>query len=525
MSLAEVWGVVTTGVAGVMVKVEVDVAQGLPSVGVIGLAGASVTEARWRARSAIGNIGATWPAARITIGLSPADLPKSGTSLDLPIAVGVLAATGQVPGSALRDIAFIGELGLDGSVREVDGALAAAIAAHRHGVGSVCIPSANARQVRVIPGLRVVAIRDLAHLIRVLRGEVEVASLQGADETGAERNLGDECSARHAGVPSGDMQPDFSEIRGHPFARFGLEVVAAGGHHCSMVGPPGVGKSMLANRLPTILPDLPIDIALEVTAIASLAGQWPVERGLVRRPLLQAPHHSSSPAAILGTSKGRQSIPGALSLAHHGVLFLDEAPEFSRPSLEGLRQPMESGVITVMRAAASATLPARFQLILASNPCPCGLAVGRGDACTCSPMARRRYAERLSGPLLDRIDVRLSLPKPSATDLASAPAESSAEIRERVLVARARAGKRFEAESWSLNAHVPGTALRQRWRPTPEAESLIRSAERTGISLRSADRLLRIAWTVADLAGAACPNAEHVAAAMGLRGVDVPGGS
>lgn len=523
MSLAEVWGVVTTGIAGVMVKVEVDVAQGLPSVGVVGLAGASVTEARWRARSAIGNVGANWPAARITIGLSPADLPKGGTSLDLPIAIGVLAATRQVPGSALRDIAFIGELGLDGSVRAIDGALAAAIAAHRNGLGSVCIPTANARQVRVIPGLRVVAIRDLAHLIRVLRGDSEVTSNQKTDAGNVEIDHGDELGARESGEPWHDAQPDFSEIRGHPFARFGLEVVAAGGHHCSMIGPPGVGKSMLANRLPTILPDLPIGIALEVTALASLAGQWPVERGLVRRPLIQAPHHSSSPAAILGTSRGRQSIPGALSLAHHGVLFLDEAPEFSRPSLEGLRQPMESGVITVMRAAASATLPARFQLILASNPCPCGFAVGRGDDCTCSPMARRRYAERLSGPLLDRIDVRLSLLKPSTSDLASAPTESSAEIRERVLVARARARRRFESEPWSLNAQVPGTALRQRWRPAPEAEALIRSVERTGASLRSIDRLLRIAWTVADLDGAACPNAEHVATAMGLRGVDVAG--
>ena len=517
MSLAEVWGVVTTGIAGVMVKVEVDVAQGLPSVGVIGLAGASVTEARWRARSAIGNVGATWPAARITIGLSPADLPKSGTSLDLPIAVGVLAATKQVPQASVRDVAFIGELGLDGSVRGVDGALAAAIAAHRHGVSSVCIPYANARQVRVIPGLRVVVIGDLAHLICVLRGDADASSGPGANgEAGVEGDNG------HP-TPETAHEPDFSDVRGHPFAKFGLEVVAAGGHHCSMIGPPGVGKSMLAARLPTILPDLATDVALEVTALASLAGQWPVERGLVRRPLLQAPHHSSSSAAILGTARGRQSIPGALSLAHHGVLFLDEAPEFSRPSLEGLRQPMESGVITVMRAASSATLPARFQLILASNPCPCGLAVGRGDGCTCTPMARRRYAERLSGPLLDRIDVRLTVPRPSAPELASTPAEASAQIRERVLAARARARKRFEAEPWSLNAQLPGAALRQRWRPVPEAEALIRSVERSGASLRSIDRLLRIAWTVADLGGADRPAAEHVATAMSLRGVDGSG--
>ncbi len=516
MGLAEVWGVVTTGIAGVMVKVEVDVAQGLPSVGVVGLAGASVTEARWRARSAIGNIGATWPAARITIGLSPADLPKGGTSLDLPIAVGVLAATSQVPRSSLRDSTFIGELGLDGSVRGVDGALAAAIAAHRHGVGSVFIAPANARQIQAIPGLRVRVIRDLAQLIDVLRGTDDAPSGRGdwsqCIDEGADPTSG-------PGVPSMvELESDFSEIRGHPFARFALEVVAAGGHHCSMIGPPGVGKSMLASRLPTILPDLPLEIALEVTSLASLSGQWPTERGIVYRPLLQAPHHSSSSAAILGTSRGRQVFPGALSLAHHGVLFLDEAPEFSRPSLEGLRQPMESGVITIMRAAASSTLPARFQLVLASNPCPCGLAVGRGDACTCSAMARRRYAERISGPLLDRIDVRMTVPKPSTADLANPKQEASAEIRARVLEARSRAEHRYRGEPWSINGHVPGAALRQRWRPTDEAESLVRSLERSGASLRGTDRILRIAWSVADLAGADRPSAEHVASAMVLRG-------
>lgn len=521
MSLAEVWGVVTTGIAGVMVKVEVDVAQGLPSVGVIGLAGASVTEARWRARSAIGNVGATWPAARITIGLSPADLPKGGTSLDLPIAVGVLAATAQVPRSSLLDSTFIGELGLDGSVRGVDGALAAAIAARRHGVGSVFIASANARQVQAIPGLRVRVIRDLQHLIGVLRGTDEAPSgCEDADECiEAARGFSSSLGAPSAVEPD----PDFSEVRGHPFARFALEVVAAGGHHCSMIGPPGVGKSMLASRLPTILPDLPLGIALEVTSLASLSGQWPVERGIAYRPLLQAPHHSSSSTAILGTSRGRQVLPGALSLAHHGVLFLDEAPEFSRPSLEGLRQPMESGVITIMRAAASATLPARFQLVLASNPCPCGLAVGRGDACTCTPMARRRYAERLSGPLLDRIDVRLTVPRPSTADLANPIQEASADIRSRVIEARSRAEHRYRGEPWSLNGHVPGAALRQRWRATAEAEALVRSLERSAASLRSADRILRIAWTIADLAGAVRPDAEHVASAMGLRGGDAGG--
>ena len=504
MALAQVWGVVTTGIMGVMVKVEVDVAQGLPSVGVVGLAGVSVTEARWRARSAITNIGATWPAARITIGLSPADVPKTGTMLDLPIAVAVLAATGQVPAQSLVDCTFIGELGLDGSLRGVDGALAAAIAAHRHGVESVFICAQNAAQVRVIPGLAVIVLRDLAHLVEVLRGEA----------------TGDPCPPSPDGGHDDSASPttDFSDVRGHRYARFALEVAAAGGHHCSLIGAPGVGKSMLATRMVSILPDLSNAVSLEVTALASLAGQWPIDRGLIRRPRLQAPHHSASATAILGTARGRQVIPGALTLAHHGVLFLDEAPEFTRPCLEGLRQPMESGVITVMRAAHSVTLPAQFQLVLASNPCPCGLAVGRGDACTCTPMARRRYAERLSGPLLDRVDVRLALSRPTAAELETSGQESSSEIRGRVIEARLRASTRFADESWLLNAQLPGASMRGRWRPTAEAAELVRSAEQKGASLRSLDRVMRMAWTLADLGAEAKPTADHVATAMGLRG-------
>ena len=265
-------------------------------------------------------------------------------------------------------------------------------------------------------------------------------------------------------------------------------------------------------------PDLSNAVSLEVTALASLAGQWPIDRGLIRRPRLQAPHHSASATAILGTARGRQVIPGALTLAHHGVLFLDEAPEFTRPCLEGLRQPMESGVITVMRAAHSVTLPAQFQLVLASNPCPCGLAVGRGDACTCTPMARRRYAERLSGPLLDRVDVRLALSRPTAAELESSGQESSSEIRGRVIEARLRASTRFADESWLLNAQLPGASMRGRWRPTAEAAELVRSAEQKGASLRSLDRVMRMAWTLADLGAEPKPTADHVATAMGLRG-------
>jgi magnesium chelatase family protein len=517
MGLAQVWGVVTSGVAGVMVMVEVDVAQGLPSVGVVGLAGLSVTEARWRARSAITNIGATWPAARITIGLYPADVPKSGTSLDLPIAVGVLVATGQVPSASVRECTFIGELGLDGSVRGVAGALAASISAQRHGIKFAYIARDNAAQVSVVPGIQAVVIRDLGHLVSVLRGEGVGDEYPPTDAAGGVAMLNGE------GLMSRGGDPDFSDVRGHPYARFALEVAAAGGHHCSMVGPPGVGKSMLATRLVTILPDLPADIALDVTALVSLSGQWPIDRGLVRRPILQAPHHSASATAILGTSRGSQVLPGALTLAHHGVLFLDEAPEFSRPCLEGLRQPMESGVITIMRAAHCVTLPAQFQLVLASNPCPCGLFIGRGDGCTCTSMSRQRYRERLSGPLLDRIDVRMSLSRPTSAELDAGQGEPSADIRSRVECARGLARRRFTDEPWSLNAQLPSASLRGRWQPSPKACELVTAAERAGASLRSIDRVLRMAWTIADLDVADLPTAEHVAAAMGLRGIETRG--
>lgn len=496
MPVARILGVVTNGVLGQLVTVEVDVAQGLPSVGVVGLAGASVLESRARVRSAIVNSGMAWPSSRITIGLSPADVPKSGTGLDLAIAVGILHATQQIP--APGNAIVIGELGLDGDVRPVPDALTAAITASRTGIDEVYVAADAAGQVGAVPGIRTIAITDLCHLVAVLRDGAPGASIP----TPVRHTLND-------GL-------DLADVRGHAVARLGLEAAAVGGHHLALVGPPGVGKSMLGQRLATALPDLDDDAALEATSLLSITGQLDPRVGIVRRPVTQAPHHAISAAAFLGSAAGTRIRPGALTTAHRGVLFMDEAPEFNRQCLEGLRQPLESGVIPIARVGAAVRLPAAFQLVIAANPCPCGLHAGRGDACRCNAAARRRYAERLSGPLMDRIDIRLRVTRPSTADLAE-PGESSAQIRSRVLAARDRGAARFAAEPWSLNAHIPTRALRGAYRPTDAAAQLLEGALGDGLSLRGGDRVLRLAWSLADMHGRDRPGPDDVGMALALR--------
>lgn len=502
MALAQVDGVVLSGVTGALVRVEVDVADGLPSVGVVGLPDTSVNESRWRARCAVDSIGLKWPNRRITISLSPAEVRKQGAGLDLPIAIGVLAASEQVPVDTLPGTAFIGELGLDGRIRGTHGVLAGALAARAAGVERLVVPSDSACQLDGLSGIRVVVADHLAQAVTVLTVP--------ADDDGP--------PPPRRPVVAPDFGLDLADVRGHLMGRVALEVAAVGGHHCALVGAPGVGKTLLAQRLPGLMPDLDDDAALEVAALHGVAG-LDRPRGQRHRPPFRAPHHSASSAAILGSVRGARVTPGAATLAHRGVLFLDEAPEFARPALEGLRQPLESGWASLDRSGWSGRLPARFQLILAANPCPCGLRIGTGAGCSCAPAAVRRYATRLSGPLLDRIDIRLALLRPSDAELVSMESgEGSAPVRDRVAAARARAAHRFDGLPYRLNADIAAGDLRRRWVPDPGGAELLRDLDRASVNLRGPDRVLRMAWSVADLAGRSRPGRDDIAMACSLRG-------
>ena len=503
MSLAQVQGVVLSGVSGEMIRVEVDVADGLPSVGVVGLPDTSVSESRWRARCAIGSIGGTWPNRRVTISLSPAEVRKNGAGLDLPIAVGVLRASAQLADADLGFTTFVGELGLDGQIRPTHGALAGALAARRAGIRRIIVPSASANEMRHLPGIDVIAADHLGQVVEILSGRFEGQPLPQPPQL--------------AGVlPS--PGPDLRDVRGHAHGRLALEVAAAGGHHLALVGAPGVGKTLLAERLPGVLPDLDDEDALEVAAVQSVAGS-PRADWEHCRPPMRAPHHSASAAALLGSVHGRRVSPGAVTLAHRGVLFLDEAPEFARPALEGLRQPLESGVISLNRSGWTGQLPAAFQLVLAANPCPCGLRVGTGAGCSCAPAAVRRYATRLSGPLMDRIDIRLAIMRPSDAEIAANdPGESSRTVRERVVLARERSAQRFVGLPWQVNARIPMGELRRSWRPDAGGADLLTDLDRRAPNLRGPDRILRMAWSIADLAGRDRPGRDEIGVAMALRG-------
>ena len=520
MPIGRAWGAVLGGVEGMSVQVEADLTRGIPSVGVIGLPDTAVAEARWRVRSAIEHTIGAWPSARLTIGLSPADTPKQGTTLDLAIAVAVLRASGITVSadrssnttSPNRDWAFIGELGLDGTVRSVRGMLPCALAAHAAGHVGIYVPTHNAQEAAIVPGLKVRAVSDLGHLIQVLAGTAEPH----------QPTAGHAVNSTACGSNAGVDRVDLADVRGHAAGRMMLEVAAAGGHHMLLTGSPGVGKTLLAQCLPALLPDLDPVTALQATSIASAVGEQ--IHGVRHRPPFIAPHHASSSAAMLGTARGRMVLPGAFTQAHGGVLFLDEAPEFARPCLEALRQPLESGRIHLLRAGATVYLPARFQLVVAANPCPCGLGSGRGEHCHCTPMARRRYSERISGPLLDRIDLRLEVTDPLRGTGGSGTGEGSAAVAERVLAARERSAQRLGDQPWSVNAQVPGAHLRKHWPLDAEGAAVLAQAERGGLSLRGADRVLRVAWTLADLQGCERPGTQHLHTALAMRGWQAAGG-
>ncbi|HEX8496876.1 MAG TPA: YifB family Mg chelatase-like AAA ATPase, partial [Actinomycetales bacterium] len=470
MPLGRTRCVALSGIDGHVVDVEADVASGLPAFTITGLPDTSLGESRDRVRAACANSGVALPPHRLTVNLSPASLPKGGTAFDLAVAIAVLAAGEVVPARWSFDVVHLGELSLDGRVRPVRGILPAVLAAARAGVTRVVVPAGNALEAMLVPGVEVLAADTLRGLVAHYRGEGPAP----------------EPPARAPAPLRAVAPPDLRDVIGQHEARAALEVAAAGGHHLFLMGPPGAGKTMLAARLPGLLPDLDTDAALEVTAVHSLAGVLPADSGLLVRPPFVDPHHTASPASIVGGGSGIPR-PGAASRAHHGVLFMDEAPEFDTRVLDALRQPLESGELVIHRAAGVARYPARFQLVLAANPCPCGRSSGTGIDCTCTPMARRRYVHRLSGPLLDRVDLQVQVqPVTRAAMDPDAVAEGSAAVAARVLVARAVQRERWAGTPWRVNSQVPGADLRRgRFRLSPAATRVLdRGVDRGTLSVR-----------------------------------------
>lgn len=508
MSLGRTWAVALVGLAGHLIEVESHLAAALPAFTLVGLPDASLSEARDRVRAAVTSCGLTWPPRRVTVNLSPASLPKQGASFDLGIAVATLAAADAIDALLPAQAVHLGELGLDGRIHAVRGVLPAVAAAVRAGRPRVMVPAGNVAEARLVAGAEVLGVSHLAEVVRLYGGLVEVPdAVPEAVRPGAER----------AGpVP---LAPDLADVVGQAEARRAVEVAAAGGHHLLLVGPPGTGKTMLAERLPGLLPELTDAEAVEVTSVHSIAGTFDPGGGLIRRPPFENPHHTATPAAVVGGGSGLPR-PGAASRAHRGVLFLDEAPEFSPRVLETLRQPLEHGEIVLHRARGLARYPARFQLVMAANPCPCGRAVGKALDCTCSPMVRRRYFGRLSGPLLDRVDIQVEVSPVTRGALAiSGEGTSTAEVSARVADARRRQAARLAETGWRLNAQVPGTWLREAATRSARGVTadLDGALDRGALSLRGVDRVLRIAWTIADLAGHENPTRDHVGEALALR--------
>ena len=487
-----------SGIGGYLVSVEVYITNGLPHFEVVGLPDAAVKEARERVHAAVKNSGCRFPVSRLTVNLAPADKKKTGTVYDLPILIGILAAAGDIalPGP---DTAFIGELGLSGELRPVQGTLPMALAAEREGIKTLFVPAENAAEAAFAEGLTVCGVETVSQLVRHLRGEKPIAPAPSPSL-----------------LPDGGELLDFADVKGQENVKRAFEIAAAGGHNILIVGPPGAGKSMLAKRLPGILPDMSREEIIEATEIWSVAGLTGKDHPLVTLRPFRAPHHTVSAAGLAGG--GTVPRPGEISLAHNGVLFLDELPEFRSDVLEVLRQPLEDGVVTVSRVAGSVSFPSRFMLVCAMNPCKCGWYGHPSGRCKCSEAEVHRYHSRISGPLLDRIDLIVEVPALDYEELRRrAPAEGSGKIRERVNAAREKQRQRFSDRAM-CNARMQAKELRSFCAPDPEGDALLKAAFDTmHLSARSYDRILRVARTIADLEGADVIRANHIAEAIQYR--------